>query len=366
VGQERFMPTHVKTQEERGTPETTVSPALPARTVVGWQGIRCVLPPEWSVTGFSLDRENGYLKVDSPGAGTMTVQIRWLNAAAQNRNMPSLYSVLAPKVRKLLRRPEPQKELPKPDLRANLEKILKDTARQSKKARASFESSVKPEKTEGEHGERTAINFSWHGAGRGQGKIWHCAVCNRVVIAQVVGAAKDQSAMAGIASQLFASLHDHSEDGYDLWALYDLQISIPEDFRLETQKLLSGYLHLAFLRGGEKIVVDRWGLANMALKKFSVDEWFANNALFGLKRFRREERTTEQGHPVARYAGRVPMMGRVRALRDWRGSPRRFPTRYEGGVWQCPESNKIYAVQTLHSARTEGLWSEVVSRCVCH
>src|SRR5262249_15999732 len=158
-----------------------------------------------------------------------------------SRPAPTLYSALAPRFRKWLKRPEPVQ--PKPDLKSNLETLFKDSAKQAKKAKAAFDSSLKPEKIEGEHDERTAINFSWTGAGRGQGKIWHCGTCNRILIAQVVGLAKEQSEMALVASQLFATLRCHSDDDYDLWALYDLQVEIPKDFRLETQKLLSGYLH---------------------------------------------------------------------------------------------------------------------------
>jgi len=33
------------------------------RTLIGWQGLRFSLPPEWNITGFSMDRREGYLKV---------------------------------------------------------------------------------------------------------------------------------------------------------------------------------------------------------------------------------------------------------------------------------------------------------------
>src|SRR5579884_580532 len=360
------MPTEIETnQPSQSLAETeTAPPASQTRTVGGWQGIRCVLPPDWNVTGFSMEHESGYLRVDAPGNSALTVQIRWMDAASQGNNAPTLYNLLASRVRKLLRRPEPP--TPKPDLKGNLERVLKETARQAKKAKSRFESSIKPEKTEGEHDERMAINFTWSGNGRGQGKIWHCATCNRVVIAQVVGAAKDQHAIADIASQLFASLHDHSDNGYTLWALYDLQAQIPQDFRLETQKLLSGYLHLAFARGGEKILLDRWGLANMTLKKFTLGEWFANNAAVRLKGLQKETFTTPQGHEAERYSGRLSLFARIRALRESLGALGRIPTRFEGSIWACAESNKIYALQVLHSARTEGLLTEVVNRCVCH
>ena len=333
-------------------------------TAVGWQGISCLLPPEWTVTGFSMERESGYLRVDAPGNSTLTVQLRWMNAANPQKGAPNLYSALAPRVRRLLRKPEPP--VPKPDLKAALEKVLRETAKLAKKSKAAFESNLKPEKSEGEREERTAINFTWTGAGRGQGKIWHCAVCNRVVIAQVVGLPKDQAAMAQIASQLFATLRDHSEDGYDRWALYDLQAEIPEDFRLESQKLLSGYLNLTFARGAERIVLERWGLANITLKKFTPAEWLRNHALTGLKRLPEDTTTAGACHPIVHYAGPLSLSGRARAFREAKASLRRFPTQYEGGIWECAESNKLYAVQALLNRRSVGLWAEVVSRCVCH
>lgn len=334
------------------------------RAIIGWHGIRCLLPSGWNVTGFSMERENGYLRVDSPGTGTMTVQIRWTHAAKSQQGPPSLYNFVAPHLRRLRRQPEPP--VPVPDLRANLEKVMKETARQAKKSKSAFESTIKPEKAEGENGERTAINFSWSGGGRGQGKIWYCSVCHRVVVAQVLGLAKDQAAIASVASQLFASLHDHAEYGYDLWALYDLQVEIPQDFRLEKQTLQTGYLHLAFARGGEKILVDRWGLANVALKKFTLAEWFRNHAYVSPRRLTQDEVTTPSGHAAERYRGRLSLLSRLRLLREATGSLRRFPTGYEGGLWECPESNKIYLLQVVHSARTQGLWEEVLGRCGCH
>ena len=120
-------------------------------------------------------------------------------------------SLLAPTVRRWLRRPEPA--LTQADLKSNLEKMFQESAKQAKKAKTTFESSIKAEKIEGENDERISINFAWSGAGKGQGKIWRCKTCNRVVVAQVVGMGKDQNSIAAVAAQLFATLKDHSEDG---------------------------------------------------------------------------------------------------------------------------------------------------------
>ena len=334
----------------------------PAPTVIGWQGVRCVLPPEWNLTGFSMERESGYLRADAPRNSALTVQIRWTQANKPEQK--SLYHTLLPILRFALKKPAPLES--KTDLRGSLEKMLKDTAKQAKKVKKEFESNIKPEKTEGPGDERTAINFTWTGEGRGQGKIWHCSHCKRIVMAQVIGLQKDGGAMATVAAQLFSTLHDHAEDGYDLWALYDLEMEIPEDFRLESQKLLSGYLHLKFLRGAEQIVIDRWGLANMALKKFTLAEWFRNNALVNLKRMTETAYGDDDGHRFAAWTGKLSLFGLIRALRDGRGGLRNFPTRYTGGAWTCDSSNKIYAVQVFHSAKNKELWAEVVNRCACH
>ncbi len=355
-----------QTAAKGAKPESSVQTGNPSggKTVVGWQGVRCTLPADWNVTGFSMERDTGYLRVDSPGSGTVTVQIRWSTAAKAMAGPPTLYGYLAPHVRRLLKRPEPS--APKPDLKANLERILKETAKQAKKANEPFESAIRPEKTEGVNDERTAINFSWTGAGKGQGKIWYCAECGRIVVAQVVGLAKEQGQIASIASQLFTSLQDHGVDGYDLWALYDLQLNIPSDFRLDEQKLLSGYLRLSFGRGGERIVLDRWGLANVTLKRFSLSEWFANHAFQTPKSLVETEVTSTAEHAILHYAGPLSVVGKVRAFREARGTLRRFPTRYEGGIWECAETNRLFALQVLRQKGAQELWRDVLDRCVCH
>jgi len=78
----------------------------------------------------------------------------------------------------------------------------------------------------------------------------------------------------------------------------------------------------------------------MTLKKFTLAEWFQNNAMVNLKRLTQAE-SEIQGHPAPHYSGSLSLLARVRALREAKASLRRFPTRYEGGVWQCEESNKI-------------------------
>ncbi len=337
----------------------------PRKTVIGWQGIRFKLPPDWNVTGFSMDRDNGYLRVDSPGNGTITVQIRWTKSDKPQGVSNSLYSMtLLPLLQRFTKKPLSMVKTP--NLKTNLERMFLESAKEAKRAKATFESSIKPEKTEGPEGERTAMNFSWTGAGRGQGKIWFCSKCRRVVIAQVVGLMKDHGAMSSIASQLFATLHDHSEEGFDMWGLYDLQLKVPDDFILEEQKLLSGYLSLTFGRQGEKIFIDRWGLANVTLKKFTEAEWFQNNSQVSFKRMKKDSLEKADLHSVARFVGSLPIFSRIKILKDAKNSLRRFPSKYEGGVWLCEETNKIFTLQVMSGKKSKNLFEDTLNSVVCH
>lgn len=341
--------------------------------MIGWQGLRFRLPADWNLTGFSMNRDDGYLRVDAPGDETLTVQVRWLNASKPvSGQSPTLFTLATTYLRQklkstpLLSAGKSGSNAGVPDLRANLERMLKETAKTAKKAKVAFDSTIKAEKTEGENDERTVLPFSWVGEGRGQGKIWYCKTCQRIVVAQVIGQKKDHAAIAHIATQLFASFHDHAIDGYDRWALYDLQIDLPTDFQLQTQKLLSGHLHLEWNRGAERIVMDRWGLANMTLKRFTPAEWFQLQARVNLKRMQHDTMQKVQGHSSDHYTGSLPFVGRIRAVRDASGTLQRFPTRYEAGIWNCPYSNKLVAVQVLHNRKTVDLWQDIVSRYVCH
>ena len=172
--------------------------------------------------------------------------------------------------------------------------------------------------------------------------------------------------MGMVASQLFATFQDHTTDGFDLWALYDLRASIPVEFTLQSHKLMSGHLQLVFGRGAERIVLDRWGLANVTLKKFTDEEWLRNNALCRTGWDGKAAGSHVDGARRCAGPGSIACHRKSRFSGRQRRSLRRFPTRYSGGVWHCPETNKLFAIQILHNRKTEGLWEQVVSRCVCH
>src|SRR2546423_14597889 len=101
--------------------QTKATTANARPTLIGWQGITFQLPPEWNVTGFSMDRADGYLKIDSPG--TMFAQVRWMDPrAARPRTVGDLL------FRVWNRRSRGEHESTKPpELRAILDTFLAQT-----------------------------------------------------------------------------------------------------------------------------------------------------------------------------------------------------------------------------------------------
>lgn len=307
-----------------------------------------------------MERSDGYVRVDSPAGGSLSVQIRWMDAGRKREKYPSLATSLLPWLSGLFGK---SKQSGEPDLKQTLENLLQQTAKQAKKARARFESTSKPSRVEDG---REAISFSWLGAGRGQGKIWHCPVCNRVVIAQAIGLVKDQAQIGRIASQLFASLRCHAEDGMELWALYDHRVEVPKSFQIESQKLLSGYLMLVFRRGGERLTIERWGLANVVLKKFSMAEWLRTNARARVPISKCSDWRSGLGHDGARAELCLGFWQRLAGIRS---SPLRAanrPSRYGAVAWACPDTNKIHVLQMSYHPCHESEWECMLGGARCH
>ena len=182
---------------------------------MGWQDLRFTLPPDWSLTAFSLDRADGYLKVDSPG--TMFVQVKWTEPGARQRPKNAA-GVLVEVMRKVRRQPAPDPG--EPDLKDMLDAFLKQTEKQARKSKQKFDSRVKSEDHEATGTRSSAATSRGPAAGAAQGKIWYCRACGRVVIAQVVGQSRDN--IASVAAQLFSEITDHPNEGWSVWALFDL------------------------------------------------------------------------------------------------------------------------------------------------
>ena len=290
---------------------------------MGWQGVSLRVPPDWSVTGFQGDAREGYLRIDSPG--TMIAEVRWAQA----------------------RKPV--------DIRKRLDRYLDMVERQAKKRKATFTGRIKPSEQWAD-----ALEFSYRADRKVRGFIRQCAQCRRVVIAQVSGDLDD--AVVNTAHLILDTLSDHSEDGWWTWGLLGLVVRLPARFALIKSQVMSGYLMLLFRDGYREVTVERWGLADMTLKRWTLEEWAVQVA--GWKRLKAQQVCDEvKEHPAVRLVGyrRSPTFWLRRKIERLL---LRRPEEVRGVVWHCPPGNRLYAVRVERGA--QDLLEQIVASLQCH
>jgi len=300
-----------------------VNQGLTPEQIVGWQGVSLRVPPEWSVTGFQGDAKEGYLRIDSPGS--LVAEVRWAQA------------------RKTV------------DVRRRLDAYLNLVERQAKKRKATFTGRIKPsEDWEG------ALEFHYRADRKVRGFIRQCPQCHRVVIAQVSGDKDD--AVVNVAKQLLSTLQDHSEDGWWTWALLGLVVRLPERFALLKSQVMSGYLMLQFRSRYTEVIVERWGLADVTLKRWTLEEWALQATEW--KRLKAQHRLGEmEKHLAVHLVGlrRAPTIWLRRKIERW---VLRRPEEMRGVVWHCDLSNRIYSVSVDRG--TEELLRQIAHTVQCH
>ncbi|MDI6826859.1 MAG: hypothetical protein QME62_00065 [Armatimonadota bacterium] len=294
-------------------------------TLVGWQGVVAEVPCDWSLASIGGDEKSGYFRIDSPN--TLSLEVKWFTGFEQI------------------------------DVRGRLEGFMKDLSRKARKRKVGFEYKIKSK-------EDGTLSFTWQADRKAIGRLMRCDRCKRILIAQVSGVSSDD--ISGVASQILPSLMDHSEDGWRTWAVYDLIAEVPPDYRLEKHQLMAGYIRLNFRKGVNRLTIERWGLADVALKKCTFLEWYEERMRFDFRPFRYSMREIDfDGENAIEVTGRrYGIKGMLKSASELlRGkSPAVF---LDACAWVCEESNKIYSVQAVHSRR-EHVFDEVVERVECH
>ena len=183
-------------------------------TIFGWAGIQLEIPTAWELSGLSGDQKTGYLRLDD---GEMPrLELKWAHTRRK-----------------------------KPDLHATLDeyfKLIRKTYKR-KGTELSFRRNVNLIKEEGFFEGRNLLGFSWKGDIRANGLIFH--VGKRITIVQVMGRLKENWRPTVL--RIFQSIVDCSEAPQTLWSAYGLKLGVPKEYKLERQKLLSGYLLFVFV-----------------------------------------------------------------------------------------------------------------------
>lgn len=241
------------------------------------------------------------------------------------------------------------------NVRKRLDDYLNMVERQAKKRKVPFTGRIKPsEDWEG------ALEFNYRADRKVRGFIRQCPQCRRVVIAQVSGDRDDP--VVNVANQLLDTLQDHSEDGWWTWALLGLVVRLPERFALVKSQVMSGYLMLQFRSRFTEVSVERWGLADVTLKRWTLEEWALQATEW--KRMKAQHTSAEvERHPSVQLVGlrRAPTVWLRRKIERL---VLRRPEDIRGVVWHCEPGNRIYSVRVERG--TEELLQQIVDSVQCH
>lgn len=308
--------------------------------LLGWQGFAVATPEDWDLTGFYGTHAEGYLRADDSDA--LAVEIKWSTPKGRGAKAVDLV-----------------------DRRNAFLSALRKAAR---KRRHDFREAEEDALRGVGRPDRTAVGFSWSADRKARGVLWHCQTCGRVAMAQVLGDPSGRKGFSNAAETVLSSIECHGTNpDWVRWSLYDLCVDIPQGFELLSAQLMNVYLRLTFQKGTARLSVEQWGAANVARGDRFLDEWLAANSRAEIRRARYGAEATEMaGHPAVRLAGGVAVGGPMVDVAREIASLRVPATRFSALGWECPESNKIHAVQAIRPARFPDPVSRVAGTLRCH
>lgn len=312
-------------------------------TLFGWAGIQLEIPKTWEISGISGDEKNGYLRLDD--ADMPRLELKWAKAKKK-----------------------------KPDLHKTLDEYFKLVRKNYKRGgNVSFRRNVDHIKDEEFLKGNTVLGFSWKGGIRANGLIYHNPLTKRITIVQVMGRIKEN--WRPTVNRIFQSISEKDETNQTIWSAYGLKLAVPNNYKLEKQKLLSGYLLFAFTRGKtRKISVERYGPAEVLLNEYNsepnqLETWFRSRYAKAIRGYGFDVKQTEEKEDISiHFIGQQTRMydnipfSPVLALDKVRKR-----VRLTFIVWHCLHSNRIYVVQTIgRNEDSEKLAQQIAESIHCH
>ncbi|PQV64254.1 hypothetical protein B1R32_106100 [Abditibacterium utsteinense] len=351
------------------------SPLLPLfgkpRRPLGWQGYTTEVPADWNPGKFSGTRERGDLRVDDENG--VRFELRWENAAKT------------------------------PDVEKSVANFLGTLEKDAKKSKTVFQV------VEGTHvvsrskkRKEQVTSFGWIGEAKGAascgfGAAWHCPICGRVTFAHIVGQPNEKSAkIERLASEILGPLECHGEGGWDSWSLFDITIEIPTEFELGRAQILLNKIEMEWIRPrpsglygwgrrAERLKLWRFPAATALLADANLEDWTNWNLLQKHKQLNwkptfipktaankdenpQKIKDTEKvnGHEALLYRGvlkdprqQLPVWIFDKLLRRTTPKPQLW-------AWDCPVSNRIWALETETSVFNAHVAREVLDSVQCH
>lgn len=312
----------------------------PNWTRVGWQGITLLLPDDWNIGAIGGDKAQGYLRFDD--ADMPRLELKWADAGTAFVDLDKI-------VEKYLR--DIQGGRKRPQGKKNKTEVSRDVKLASKRKLK---------------GKKAAQFFSWKSDTQGFGAAWFCPDCHRTVILQVMGPLDEP--VQELAEQVLVEIDDHPKEGeWVLWSAYGFDFYSPQDWNLASQKLMAGLIEIGLAKDTEGLHVSRWGMANVILRRQSLEDWGKKELSKRLKKFDAQFSEGQfRGHDAILIEGRTALpQEKVKSFVDHvRGKG--YPDRVQAILWHCPEGNKLYYVEGIVDRENVGVVDEVGERIACH
>jgi hypothetical protein len=300
----------------------------------GWHGIGIEIPAEWNPGKIGGDAKSGSVRLDD--ATAIRMELEWREARGDDR-----VGLIVDRY---------------------VEGLAKNAQKEGRKL--SVERGAECPGLSLPH-MRALEYFEWESESQVQTLACYSEASDRLLFLRIMGA-PDES-LEGLAPRILNSLTDTAPDQPRAWSLFDLAVTSPADYALESYELKSGHIQLSFEKGASSLRFDRLSLAGMLLRDRSLDDWYRDFFRKDIKHVDLETQEADiSGHPGLVLSG-FPK-GRWRALLMplpfWRVRPRR---RLEGRAWACAEANKIYVVQAFWKRREDAPDIEACAAGVrCH
>ena len=325
-----------------------------ARRLLGWQGYVAHLPDSWSPGKFAGKRSSGDIRVDDED-GTR-LELRW-----EETNKT-------------------------PDVGKSVDNFLKQLEKSARKNGDEFQIDENAHTvSKGRKRKEQVTSFGWIGAAHapascGYGAAWSCPVCKRVTFAHIIGHANEKPAkIMRLAGEILSEMECHGEGGWDTWAAFDLQVEVPTEFELKNAQLLLNKIDIEWVRPrpngiygwgrrAERIRVQRFPVANVLLDGKTLKEWGDWNVAHKNKQLALREAAPGEfnGHAGLLYRGAAKDLKQRLGVWFFDRLLRRRTPLGEVRVWDCPQSNRLYVLESEVSPVNAHVPADVLDALACH
>lgn len=122
--------------------------------------------------------------------------------------------------------------------------------------------------------------FSWKNPA-GNALIVSCTCCNRISLLQFYQSSReDPDQFHTTVSRILSSFRDHSMNGRQLWAVFDIRATLPAAFQIKSYQFSPGFMTMDFFTIGLKISLYRWSPASVLLGGRKLSEFAGSLPFF--------------------------------------------------------------------------------------